>query len=122
MIPALTDSEAPAIAQAAAHAGARYAGYVLLRLPHAVKSLFEAWLDQHYPEKKTKILNRIRAIRGGKLNDPNFHSRMKGEGVFAEQMAELFRMACKKAGIHERSPKLSTEHFHRPSPTQLGLF
>ena len=99
MIPALTDSEAPAIAQAAARAGATFGGYVPLRLPHAVKSLFESWLEQHYPEKKEKILNRIRAVRGGKLNDPNFHSRMKGEGIFAEQMAELFRLACKKAGI-----------------------
>jgi len=123
MIPALTDSEAPAIAQAAAQAGARFAGYVPLRLPHAVKALFEDWLERHYPEKKKKILNRIRAIRGGRLNDPNFHSRMRGEGIFAEQMAELFRLACKKAGIEERSPRLSTEHFlRRPADSQLALF
>lgn len=121
MIPALTDSEAPAIVQAAAKAGARFAGYVPLRLPHAVKSLFEKWLEQHYPEKKQKILNRIRAIRGGKLNDPNFGTRMKGEGIFADQMAELFRLACKKAGIQERSPRLSTEHFWRAT-NQLKLF
>jgi DNA repair photolyase len=122
MIPALTDSEAPAIAQAAAKAGARFAGYVVLRLPFAVKSLFENWLEQHYPERKTKILNRIRAIRGGRLNDPSFHSRMKGEGIYAEQMAELFHLACKKAGIHERSPHLSADHFRRPSGPQLTLF
>ncbi|MGH7774050.1 MAG: PA0069 family radical SAM protein [Candidatus Binatia bacterium] len=122
MIPALTDSEAPAIAQAAARAGATFGGYVPLRLPHAVKSLFESWLEQHYPEKKEKVLNRIRAVRGGKLNDPNFHSRMRGEGIFAEQMAELFRLACKKAGISERRPHLSTAHFRRPSGCQLGLF
>lgn len=121
MIPGLTDSEAPAIAQAAAGAGASFAGYTPLRLPYAVKSLFEAWLEQHYPDKKKKVLNRIRAIRGGKLNDPNFKSRMTGEGIFAEQMAELFRLACKKAGIHERWPELSTQHFHRP-PDQLALF
>jgi DNA repair photolyase len=122
MIPALTDSEAPAIAQAAAKAGATFGGYVPLRLPYAVKELFENWLEQHYPEKKAKILNRIRAIRGGRLNDPSFHSRMKGEGIFAEQMAELFRLACKKAGIHERRPALTTEHFRRPSGPQLDLF
>jgi len=87
-----------------------------------VKSLFESWLERHYPERKDKVLNRIRALRGGKLNDPNFHSRMKGEGIFAEQMAELFRLACKKAGIHERRPQLSTEHFRRPSGSQLALF
>jgi DNA repair photolyase len=122
MIPGLTDSEAPAIARSAAEAGARFAGYVALRLPFGVKSLFEDWLERHYPEKKTKILNRIRAIRNGKLNDPNFDSRMRGEGIFAEQMAELFRLACKKAGIHERSPRLATEHFCRPTRSQLTLF
>jgi DNA repair photolyase len=121
MIPALTDSEAPAIAQAAQRAGASFGGYVALRLPHAVRELFENWLEQHYPEKKSKILNRIRAIRGGKLNDPNFHTRMKGEGIFAEQMEELFRLACKRAGITEKRPRLSTEHFRRPS-NQLRLF
>ena len=89
MIPALTDSEAPAIAQAAAKAGAKFSGYVVLRLPFAVKLLFEQWLEQHYPGKKEKILNRIRSMRAGKLNDPNFKSRMRGEGIFAEQMAEL---------------------------------
>jgi DNA repair photolyase len=121
MIPGLTDSEAPAIAQAAAKAGALYAGYVALRLPHAVKDLFEEWLGSNYPDKKNKVLNRIRAIRGGNLNDPQFNSRMRGEGIFAEQMKELFRVACKKAGIHDRSPALSTEHFRR-SKEQLKLF
>jgi DNA repair photolyase len=121
MIPGLTDSEAPAIAQAAAKVGARYAGYVALRLPHAVKSLFEDWLERNHPDKKNKVLNRIRSIRGGNLNDPQFNSRMRGEGIFAEQMKELFRVACKKAGIHERSPELSTEHFRRPKE-QLKLF
>jgi DNA repair photolyase len=121
MIPGLTDAEAPAIARAAAEAGARYAGYVALRLPHAVKDLFENWLERNYPEKKNKVLNRIRAMRGGRLSDPKFHSRMRGEGIFAEQMAELFRLACKKAGFTERSPRLSTEHFRRPKE-QLKLF
>ncbi|HEU4346050.1 MAG TPA: PA0069 family radical SAM protein [Candidatus Binatia bacterium] len=122
MIPGLTDSEAPAIAQAAADAGATFAGYVALRLPFAVKSLFEQWLERHFPERKEKVLNRIRAIRGGKLNDPNFESRMRGEGVFAEQMAELFQLACKKAGIGKRWPELTTQHFRKPGISQLSLF
>lgn len=123
MIPGLTDAEAPAIAQAAASAGATFAGYVALRLPFAVKTLFEQWLEQHYPERKEKILNRIRAIRGGKLNDANFKSRMRGEGIFAEQMKELFQLAIRKAGITRRWPEFSTEHFRRPSNSpQLGLF
>lgn len=122
MIPGLTDAEAPAIATAAARAGATFSGYVALRLPFAVKELFEQWLTQHYPDKKDKILNRIREIRGGKLNDPNFKSRMHGEGKFAEQMAALFQLACKKSGIAERWPKLTTEHFRRPEKDQLSLF
>jgi DNA repair photolyase len=122
MIPGLTDVEAPAIAVAAAKAGARFSGYVALRLPFAVKNLFEQWLDQHYPEKKNKILNRVREIRGGKLNDPNFKSRMRGEGIFAEQMGELFQLGQKKSGITQRWPKLATEHFRRPGKDQLNLF
>lgn len=122
MIPGLTDAEAPAIAQAAAEAGASFAGYVALRLPFAVKSLFEGWLEQHFPQRKEKVLNRIRAIRGGKLNDPNFNSRMRGEGIFAAQMEELFQMACKKAGIGKRWPELTTKHFRGPGTLQLSLF
>ena len=122
IIPALTDSEAPAIAQAAAEAGAKFCGYVALRLPFAVKLLFEQWLEQHYPSKKEKVINRIRSIRAGKLNDPNFKSRMRGEGIFAEQMAELFQLAQKKAGIRDRWPRLSVEHFRRRSVDQPSLF
>jgi DNA repair photolyase len=123
MIPGLTDSEAPAIAMAAAQAGATFAGYVALRLPFAVKALFEQWLEQHYPDRKDKVLNRIRALRGGKLNDPNFTSRMRGEGVFAEQMNELFHLATRKAGIRRRWPEFSTAHFRRPANSpQLALF
>jgi DNA repair photolyase len=122
MIPGLTDAEAPAIGLAAAKAGATFSGYVALRLPFAVKALFEQWLDQNYPEKKSKILSRVREIRGGKLNDPNFTSRMRGEGIYAEQMAKLFQLARKKSGIAERWPKFTTEHFRRPGIDQLKLF
>jgi len=95
---------------------------VALRLPFAVKLLFEQWLEQHYPSKKEKVINRIRSIRAGKLNDPNFKSRMRGEGIFAEQMAELFQLAQKKAGIRDRWPRLSVEHFRRRSVDQPSLF
>jgi DNA repair photolyase len=122
MIPGLTDSEAPAIAQAAARAGATFCGYVALRLPFAVKDLFEQWLDQHYPDKKQKILNRVREIRGGKLNDPNFKTRMRGQGIYAEQMASLFQLAQKKSGITQRWPKLTTENYRRPEKDQMNLF
>jgi DNA repair photolyase len=122
MIPGLTDAEAPAIAAAAAEAGATFCGYVALRLPYAVKTLFEQWLEQHYPEKKNKVLNRLREMRDGKLNDPNFTTRMRGSGIFAEQMAALFQLAQKKSGIHKRWPKLTTEHFRRAATDQLDLF
>jgi len=122
MIPGLTDSEAPAIGAAAAKAGATFSGYVALRLPFAVKSLFEDWLEQYYPEKKNKVLGRVREVRGGKLNDPNFMSRMRGEGIYAEQMTKLFQLARKKSGITERWPKLTIEHFQRPGIDQLRLF
>jgi len=122
MIPGLTDAEAPAIAQAAVEAGATFASFVALRLPFAVKALFEQWLEQHFPDRKEKVLNRIRAMRGGKLNDPNFKTRMRGEGIFAEQMTELFQLACKKAGITKRWPELTTKHFRRPETSQLSLF
>lgn len=122
VIPGLTDHELPAIVDAAAKAGARFAGYVPLRLPHAVAPLFEGWLGQHLPERKKKILNRIRAIRGGRLNDPRFGSRMRGEGIFAEQVKDLFALACRKARITERNLTLSTVSFRRPAPAQPSLF
>ncbi|MBI4482154.1 MAG: PA0069 family radical SAM protein [Acidobacteria bacterium] len=122
VIPGLTDHELPSILEASARAGARFAGYVPLRLPHGVGPLFERWLEQHVPAKKEKILNRIRAMRGGKLNDPRFVSRMRGQGIFAEQLAALFALACRKAGISKRSPSLSAASFRRPPGAQLALF
>jgi DNA repair photolyase len=122
VIPGLTDHELPAIIAASARAGASFAGYVPLRLPYAVAPLFEQWLTRHLPERKEKVLNRIRAIRRGKLNDPRFVSRMEGEGIFAEQIAGLFSLACRAAGILGRGPSLSTAAFRRPTGAQLSLF
>jgi DNA repair photolyase len=112
----------PSIITAAAQAGAKTAGYVTLRLPYGVGPLFEQWLSQHFPDRKDKILHRIHAMRGGKLNDPRFNSRMRGEGIFAEQIKALFRLACRKAGIDGRGPGLSTAAFRRPPNSQLSLF
>jgi DNA repair photolyase len=122
VIPGLTDHELPSIIAAAAAVGAGSAGYVTLRLPHGVGPLFEKWLTQHFPDRKDKVLHRIRAIRGGKLNDPNFGSRMRGEGIFGEQIEALFALACRKAGIDGRGPALSTAAFRVPSEAQLSLF
>ena len=84
IIPGLTDHEGPAILAAAAEAGASYVGWTMLRLPYGVGSLFEEWLENHYPLKKEKVLSLIRDMRGGKLNDKEFGSRMRGEGRYVE--------------------------------------
>jgi DNA repair photolyase len=119
IIPGLNDHEIPAILQAAAEAGARCAGYTILRLPHAVAGLFERWLEQHFPERKDRVLGRIRELRGGQLNDPRFGTRMRGEGVLAEAIRDLFRLARRRAGMVDRSPGLSTTAFRRPNETPL---
>jgi DNA repair photolyase len=122
VVPGLTDHELPSIIAAAARAGARSAGYVTLRLPHGVGGLFEQWLGQHFPHRKDKVLHRIRTMRGGKLNDPRFASRMRGEGIFAEQIETLYALACRRAGLDGRGSPLSTAAFRVPSNDQMSLF
>ena len=121
IIPGLTDHEVPAILKACAEAGAQFAGYTVVRLPWAVAPLFERWLDEHFPDRKEKILGRIRHLRGGeKLNQSQWHSRMTGDGIFAEQISSLFEVGCRRNGIGAR-PRLSTAAFRRPQE-QLSLF
>jgi DNA repair photolyase len=122
MIPGLNDHEIPNILAAAADAGALSAGLVPLRLPHAVKDIFSDWLTRYFPDRKENVLNRVRSLRGGKLNDPNFGTRFVGEGVWAEHLQQIFRVAIRKAGLNERDHNLSTAHFRRPAGTQLSLF
>jgi DNA repair photolyase len=123
VIPGLTDHELPALISAAAEAGAAFAAYVPVRLPHAVGPLFEDWLSRHFPDRKAKVLNGIRAMRGGRLNDPHFGSRMRGEGLFADHIAQLFSISCHRAGIARgRFPKLSAAAFRNKSETQPELF
>jgi DNA repair photolyase len=121
IIPVLNDPEIPAVLKAAKTAGAAWAYMEILRLPLTVAPIFEEWLDRCVPEKKEKILGRIRAIRSGKLNDARFGSRMSGEGIFAEQISQLFLVARRKAGLPEDSPELSTAAFRRPQGPQLAL-
>lgn len=121
VIPGLNDEEIPALLKAAAQAGAQFASYVMLRLPLAVRPLFEEWLERCVPERKEKVLNRLRAIRGGKLNSAEFGDRMRGQGLFAEQIRQLFLVSAKKAGLNQRDPELSTAAFRRPGGRQLEL-
>ncbi len=120
IIPGLTDHEVPKILKACANAGAQFAGYTIIRLPWAVAPLFEHWLEEHFPDRKEKILGRIRDLRGnGRLNNSQWRTRMTGEGIFAEQIGSLFKTGCRRAGIGER-PKLSTAAFRR-TKEQLTL-
>ena len=122
VIPALTDHEIPAILREAAAAGAKVAHAIVLRLPGAVAELFTSWLAEHYPDRLDKVLNRQRSQKGGKLNDPRFGHRMRGEGVFAEQIKALFAASCRRAGLNAERFELSAASFRCPQGPQLGLF
>lgn len=121
LIPGLNDHEVPALLDAAAAAGASHAGYTLLRLPLTVAPVFTDWLERHLPGHKDKILDRLRSMRGGRLNDPRFSSRMRGEGPLADQIRSLFRVASRRAGLDGPRLELSTARFRVPSP-QLQFF
>jgi DNA repair photolyase len=122
VIPGLTDHELPSILDAVAAAGARSAGYVLLRLPFAVKDVFTQWLDDHAPSKKARILDRLRTLGGGKLYSSDWGKRMTGEGIFAEQLRQMFEVNARRAGLDREKLTLATEHFRRPGGEQLSLF
>jgi DNA repair photolyase len=105
----------PAILEAAAKAGATKAAYVVLRLPYAVKDLFEVWLAQHFPDRAGKVMNRLLAIHQGKHYDGRFGVRQRGKGPFADQLRDLFDVTCRRLEINlPDSPRLSVEAFRRP--------
>jgi DNA repair photolyase len=115
MIPALNDHELERILEAAAGAGADVAGYVLLRLPFEVKDLFESWLRAHVPLRAEHVLSRIRATRGGELNDPRFGARFKGRGVEAQLLAQRFEIACRRFQLNRRrQSELNIKAFRVP--------
>jgi DNA repair photolyase len=119
IIPGLNDHEVPAILSAAAGAGALFAAYTIVRLPYAVNDLFIEWLARHFPDRKDKVLGGIRSVRGGKLNDSRFGSRMRGEGARADIIKRMFRVASKNAGIPQAGSELSTAAFRRSGPPAL---
>jgi DNA repair photolyase len=123
-IPALNDHEMEAVLAAAKEAGARSAGYVLLRLPLEIKDLFREWLEVNAPDRAKHVMTLVRSMRGGKDYDPNWNTRMKGTGPYAEMMARRFHMAVRRLGLNEPSRPLDLGQFRRPprSGDQLALF
>jgi DNA repair photolyase len=116
IIPFLTDSELENILEAAFNAGATTASYTLLRLPWEVKDIFRAWLEERFPLKAAHVMSRVHEMRGGKDNDPNFGTRMKGQGLWAELLKQRFVKACERIGMNqEHWPGLNTTIFRPPS-------
>lgn len=112
IVPSLNEHEIPQILQRAADAGARTAAFTILRLPYGVKDMFQTWLHEHFPDRAQKVLSHIRDIRGGKLNDSEFGLRMRGQGVYAEQIRQVFSKYKKRYGLNKYF-ELTTEHFRR---------
>ena len=122
VIPAITDGEMEALVARAAEAGATAVGFIPVRLPHEVAPLFRAWLDEHFPERAGKVMATIRAMRGGRDNDPDFFSRMRGEGVWADLFRTRFNIACRRHGLDGRRIGLRSDLFRAPTGPQGELF
>jgi DNA repair photolyase len=122
VIPGLTDEEIPAVLKAVAERGATKANYVMIRLPYNVKEMFTEWLNIHFPDKASKVLGRIKDVRGGNLYQNEFGTRMKGNGEIAKAIDNLFRIHLNKNALNNRSIHLTTEHFSRQDQDQYNLF
>ncbi|HXF17067.1 MAG TPA: PA0069 family radical SAM protein [Burkholderiales bacterium] len=123
VVPLLTDSETEHILEAARDAGALSAGYVLMRLPYEVKELFKDWLMHHYPLKAEHVMSRVKQMRAGRENDPNFGSRMRGSGEFADLLRTRFEKACHRLGLNQQRRTLETGLFRHPRlDGQMDLF
>ena len=124
IIPAITDHEVEAIVEAAAENGARSVSFIPVRLPHEVAPLFEDWLETHFPDRKDKVLHIIGSMRDGKRNDPNFHTRMRGKGPWAELLRTRIKVAAKRNRLGDARFKLRTDLFRKPivKGSQMELF
>ena len=123
IVPFLTDSATEQILEAARDAGALSAGYILMRLPYEVKDLFKDWLMHHYPLKAAHVMSRVKQMRGGRENDPDFGTRMRGSGEFADLLRMRFEKACRRLGLNEHRRVLDIAQFKRPRlHGQMDLF
>ena len=114
IIPAVNDAEIEAILKTAQTAGAREAGYVMLRLPLEVRDVFKDWLDSAMPERARKVMSLVKSVRDGKENDAAFGRRMTGTGPYAWTIGRRFELACQRLGLNLTRVKLATGHFRRP--------
>ena len=125
VVPAINDHELEAVLDAAASAGAKTAGYVLLRLPGEVRDLFFEWLDLHFPDRVQRVRSRIRELRGGRDNDSRFGHRMRGQGPWADLLRKRFEASCRRNGLASgRASPLDAGKFRPPnrSPGQMELW
>ncbi len=124
VVPGITDHEMEAILEAARDAGASLASWILLRLPGEVKELFADWLDAHCPAKRNKVLNTVRALREGKLNNAQWGERMVGKGAFGKALDRRFAMAVRRLGLKREGNPLRTDLFVKPARDgrQMSLF
>ena len=121
VIPQLTDRELESILEEASAAGARHAGWTMLRLPLEVAPLFRDWLAVHYPLRAAHVMSIVRQIRGGRDNEPRFHVRMGGQGEFADLIRKRYAIACKRLGLNtHRDPPLDTTQFKPPSAARVS--
>ncbi|MFN3473662.1 MAG: PA0069 family radical SAM protein [Blastomonas sp.] len=120
VIPAITDHEIEAVVAAGAEAGALSASFIPVRLPHEVAPLFRAWLDAHFPDRAGKVMSIIQDMRGGRDNDPDFGTRMRGTGPWAELIRTRFRIALKRAGLNKHEWQLSVAGFRAPADGMQG--
>ncbi len=121
VVPQITDHELEAIVEAAVAAGARGGFYLPVRLPHEVAPLFRAWLDAHFPDRAAKVMATIRSLRGGRDNDPNFFSRMSGQGPWAELLRMRFDIAARRHGLGVTRFPLRVDLFQPPEGAQMRL-
>ncbi|MEH3039621.1 MAG: PA0069 family radical SAM protein [Sphingomonas paucimobilis] len=122
VIPAITDHEVEHLIERAAQAGAKGAYFLPVRLPHEVAPLFRAWLETHFPDRAGKVMAIVRSLRGGRDNDPGFHSRMRGQGVWGQLLATRFAIACRRHGLNGGHPRLRCDLFRPPAGAQGELF
>lgn len=124
LIPGLNDKDMEKVLEAAAEVGASHASYVILRLPLEVRDLFVEWLEQHFPLRAAHVMSLVRQMRNGLDYDPDFATRMRGTGLYADLIAQRFRVACRRLSLNLERGTMDTSQFRQPGPQadQLALF